>query len=54
MSKTIISTPHAPAALGPYSQGVKVGHLIYTAGQLGLDPATGKLVDGLEAQTEQA
>ena len=54
MSKTIISTPHAPAALGPYSQGVKVGHMIYTAGQLGLDPATGKLVDGLEAQTEQA
>ena len=54
MSKTIISTPHAPAALGPYSQGVKAGYLIYTAGQLGLDPATGQLVGGLEAQTEQA
>lgn len=54
MPKEIIKTPHAPAALGPYSQGVKVGNLIYTAGQLGLDPATGKLVEGLEAQTEQA
>ncbi len=54
MPKAVIKTPHAPAALGPYSQGVKVGNLIYTAGQLGLDPATGKLVEGLEAQTEQA
>lgn len=54
MSQTIISTPHAPAALGPYSQGVKIGNLVYTAGQLGLDPATGQLVNGLEAQTEQA
>lgn len=54
MPKEMIKTPHAPAALGPYSQGVKVGNLIYTAGQLGLDPATGKLVEGLEAQTEQA
>jgi 2-iminobutanoate/2-iminopropanoate deaminase len=54
MPKEIIATPHAPAALGPYSQGIKVGNLIFTAGQLGLDPTTGKLVDGLEAQTEQA
>ncbi len=54
MPKEIIVTPHAPAALGPYSQGIKVGNLIFTAGQLGLDPTTGKLVEGLEAQTEQA
>ena len=54
MPKQIVTTPHAPAALGPYSQGIKVGNLIFTAGQLGLDPTTGKLVDGLEAQTEQA
>lgn len=54
MPKEIIMTPHAPAALGPYSQGIKVGNLVFTAGQLGLDPTTGKLVDGLEAQTEQA
>ncbi len=54
MPKEIIATPHAPAALGPYSQGIKVGNLVFTAGQLGLDPTTGKLVDGLEAQTEQA
>jgi len=54
MPKEIIATPHAPAALGPYSQGIKVGNLVFTAGQLGLDPTTGKLVEGLEAQTEQA
>lgn len=54
MPKEIIATPHAPAALGPYSQGIKVGNLVFTAGQLGLDPTTGKLVGGLEAQTEQA
>ncbi len=54
MSKEIVATPHAPAALGPYSQGIKAGNFIFTAGQLGLDPATGVLADGLEAQTEQA
>ncbi len=53
--KEIIHTDNAPAAVGPYSQATRVGHLIYTAGQLGLDPATMKLVDGgVAAQTEQA
>jgi len=54
MEKTIIATKNAPAAIGPYSQGVRVGHLIYTAGQIPLDPATGQLVgDDIAAQTEQ-
>lgn len=53
MPRTIIATPHAPAAIGPYSQAVSTGALIYTSGQLGLDPATGKLADGVEAQARQ-
>lgn len=53
MHRTIIATPHAPAAIGPYSQAVSTGALIYTSGQLGLDPATGKLADGVEAQARQ-
>ena len=52
--KTIISAANAPAALGPYSHAVAVGDLLYTSGQIGLDPATGKLAgDSIEAQTEQ-
>ncbi len=54
MEKVIIATPNAPAAVGPYSQGVRAGKLVYTAGQVALDPATGKLVEGdIEAQTHQ-
>ncbi len=54
MNKEIISTKDAPAAVGPYSQAVKVGNLIYTAGQIPLDPATGKLVQGdIAVQTER-
>jgi 2-iminobutanoate/2-iminopropanoate deaminase len=41
--KTIISTPHAPAAIGPYSQAVAAGGFLYTSGQIALDPATGQL-----------
>lgn len=44
----------APAALGPYSQAVKTNGFVFLSGQGGIDPATGKLVDGLEAQTLQA
>ena len=52
--KQIISTEHAPAAVGPYSQGIRVGDFIYTAGQVPLVPQTGKLPDGgIEAQTRQ-
>ena len=54
MSKEIIHTPAAPAAVGPYSQAVRAGNLLFTAGQVALDPATGKLVTGdASAQTEQ-
>lgn len=54
MTKTIISTPLAPAAVGPYSQAVAVGNMLYTSGQIGLDPVTGALVEGgIEAQTER-
>ena len=48
-----VSTPNAPAAIGPYSQAQIVGNLIYTSGMLGIDPATGALVEGVEAQAHQ-
>jgi 2-iminobutanoate/2-iminopropanoate deaminase len=55
MSKSVISTPLAPAAIGPYSQAIKVGNVLYCSGQLGLDPATAQLVSGgFEAQVKQA
>jgi len=50
-----VSTAKAPAAVGPYSQAIIVDRFVYTAGQVGLDPGTGKLVaGGLEAETRQA
>lgn len=54
MGKQIISTSGAPAAIGPYSQAVRVGQFLFASGQLGLDPATGELPEGIEAQTRQA
>ncbi len=52
--RTIIATDQAPAAVGPYSQAVQVGNTVYLAGQVGLDPATGSLVEGgVEAETHQ-
>jgi len=53
MIKQAITSADAPAALGPYSQAIRAGHTVYLSGQLGLDPATGTLVDGIEAQTHQ-
>ena len=54
MKTNVISTKNAPAAVGPYSQGVQAGHLVYTAGQIALNPATGKLVEGgIAEQTAQ-
>ena len=50
----IICSPNAPAALGPYSQAKLCGNVLYTSGQLGLDPAAGTLPAGVEAQAEQA
>ncbi len=52
MSNTVISTSKAPAAIGPYSQAIQAGNLLFTSGQLGLDPATGGLPEGIEAQTK--
>ncbi len=49
--KEVVSTPKAPAAIGPYSQGIKSGGMIYVSGQLPLDPATGQMP---EATTDQA
>lgn len=55
MSKKIISTPKAPAAVGPYSQGWIAGDFLFTAGQCGLAPADGRIVsDTVEGQAEQA
>ncbi|MNH74839.1 Enamine/imine deaminase [compost metagenome] len=54
MNKNAISTTKAPGAIGPYSQGVEIGDLIYTSGQLGLDPVTGELAEGVEKQTVQS
>lgn len=50
MSRTIVSTPDAPAAIGTYSQAVKVGNTVYMSGQIGLDPATMTMADGIDAQ----
>jgi 2-iminobutanoate/2-iminopropanoate deaminase len=54
MQRDIISTDQAPAAVGPYSQAVRVGQFIYTAGQVAIDPALGRLIEGdVSEQTEQ-
>jgi 2-iminobutanoate/2-iminopropanoate deaminase len=54
MSKQAIETKNAPAAVGPYSQAIKTGNFIFLSGQIGIDPATKKLVDGgVEAQARQ-
>ena len=54
MTRQAIQTNGAPAALGPYSQAIRSGDTVYCSGQIGLDPATGELVDGVEAQAERA
>jgi 2-iminobutanoate/2-iminopropanoate deaminase len=54
MSKSLISTPAAPQAIGPYSQAVRVGAFVFTAGQIALDPETGQLVgDDITDQTNR-
>jgi 2-iminobutanoate/2-iminopropanoate deaminase len=54
MSKEIISTEHAPAAIGPYSQAVRANGFVFLSGQIPLDPTTGQMVDGdIEVQTRQ-
>lgn len=54
MANRIIHTEKAPAAVGPYSQAIRTGSLLLTSGQLGLDPETGALPEGVEAQAEQS
>lgn len=49
-----INTEKAPGAIGPYSQAVEIDNLVYTSGQLGIDPVTGALPEGVEAQTRQS
>ncbi len=51
--REVIHTDRAPAAVGPYSQAIRVGQWVFTAGQIGIDPQTGQLVEGLVAQTRQ-
>lgn len=51
---TIISTNRAPGAIGPYSQGYEANGLVFTSGQIPLDPATGKMAEGIEAQADQS
>ena len=53
MQKSIISTEHAPRALGAYSQGVRTGDFLYTSGQIGIDPVSMQLVEGVEHQIRQ-
>ena len=53
-SRQAVSSSSAPAAIGPYSQAIVSGGTVYCSGQIGLDPATGDLADGLEAQAERA
>lgn len=50
LNKTVIQTPDAPAAIGTYSQAVRVDHTVYLSGQIGLDPNTMTMVEGIEAQ----
>ncbi len=54
MSRQAISTGGAPAAIGPYSQAIRSGDMVFCSGQLGLEPVSGELVDGVEAQAERA
>lgn len=54
MDKNVVSSAAAPAAIGPYSPGIKVGDFVFLSGQLGIDPATGKMPEGAVAQAEQS
>jgi len=54
MDKVIISTKNAPSAIGPYSQGIKVGDMVFTSGQIPVNPATGEIVTEIKAATKQS
>ena len=50
----VIKTTNAPGAVGPYSQAIEIDNLVFASGQIALDPATGEMVEGIEAQAHQA
>ena len=52
--KKVIATDKAPAAIGPYSQAIEIGNFVFTSGQIPVNPATGEIPEGVEAQAEQA
>lgn len=52
--KEVIATTSAPAAIGPYSQAIKIGNLMFISGQIPVDPATGNIPEGIKAQTAQS
>ncbi|MFU7516244.1 RidA family protein [Clostridium sp. HCS.1] len=54
MQKEIISTSNAPSAIGPYSQGIKIGDMVFTSGQIPVNPATGEVVTEIKAATKQS
>ena len=54
MTRKAVATDAAPAAIGPYSQAVEVDGFLFCSGSLGMDPASGQLLEGIEAQTERA
>ncbi len=53
MSRHVVATANAPAAIGPYSQAIRAGNTVYLSGQIGLDPVSAQLVEGFEAQAVQ-
>ena len=54
MNRSTVATPHAPAAVGPYSQAIAAGDFVFASGQLGLIPESGQLAEGVAEQTQQA
>ncbi len=54
MTRQAVTTANAPAAIGPYSQAISLDGFVFCSGQLGLDPSTGELVDGVEAQADRS
>lgn len=54
MKKEIISTNNAPQAIGPYSQGIKIGDMVFTSGQIPINPATGELITDIKKATRQS
>ena len=53
MSKETVATKNAPGAIGPYNQAIKAGGFVFASGQIPIDPATGEMPEGIEAQAEQ-